>query len=582
MPKYQIESPDGAKYLIESETELDSAQLAQYAENPNFDVPAPANNPSPALQQKEGYLSNIGKYWTEDLPEAGKNLWEGLKDRSARVEAPTTFGPKAQDATGTTGVTGQIVNSVASTPERLIRLFGGTVGELGQVAGEVVNLGAKAVDNVAGGLPGKVLKPVGDKIGEFVKPTVEKISAWYEKLPEEEKANLSTSLDLLDALFYDSPNIAGNVLKNAGDVSTKGGKKVLQSTLKVKDTTAKLAGRNVNEGVGKIIDDVVSFDLQSTTGGIKEIEKKAQDAIDTRMLKNDKILSEYATQNPTAGVNVTISLNELAKNIQDGKVRQIFTNEDEAAAFIGKINEALEKRGLHGYQTVDKLPEIKTVIKDGLKAFSDGKFAIGDAPVKEFIGDLSYLKLTDDIGKHIPEYNAINKEIHDLINVKTAMSEAQKRIGNKNNIGLSDLFYLFGGAPALNAMGIPPQFSTMAPLVAGAVVGKKALGNGRGASAMIDAGNVLDAAGDAVKNSSSASGSAAVGVKKKIESSAKKQDETPLSESASEYVNSHNIQSSGLSTEFRKWFNNLPKGSDRAKAYKEFQTAFKNKRRSKE
>lgn len=483
-----------------------------------FWMNAPVVAPEPGKSSGKPYLQNLGEFWTKDIPESVKGLGKRTVERAARVEKPTVLGSMAQKATGAKGLPGQIIEGIAGTPERIGRTIGGAAGTLGDITGTGLEITTKGIDNWSGNNISKVTKPIGEMATNAIAGNkhVQDVMKWYNSLPEAEKANYGSAVDMLELVGgYGGGKTATKgiekTLGRAGDISEQAGKKTLRSGMKIKDTTAKLAGKNVDKGVEKIVNDIAKYKIGSTKGGYKGIANNAQKEISKRMAQTDELIKAYMKEDPIAGVNVTNVLDDLANDIRGGAIKSFMTKEDEAADFIMAVNNSLEKWGRHGYQRIGDIPDIKREISEGLNLFSKGKFTINDAPLKEKVGDYIYLRLLDEVGNRLPGVKKAGKEIHDLINVKNAALEANKRVGNKNVIGLTDVIGLVGGAPALQAIGVPGSYSTIVPLISAGIIGKKALGNGRGASGLLTSKHVLKAASDATKTATPAVGIGTLG-----------------------------------------------------------------------
>jgi hypothetical protein len=451
----------------------------------------PIQQPQPQQTQE----TSLG----QDIMGSLQSTNEAMFKKIRRVDKPTVLGTMTRK--NIPGVAGEMAGQWADIPEKAVRTVGSGLGIAGEMAAIPFNVAGAAINKATGGRAGKMLQMAVNKVADT--KVAKNLIGWYSGLSEAEKANYSTAADLLEAFSFSggkaAGKVAGKVVHKTGDITEGLGKKSLRSGMKIKDPTAKLAGINTEAGVQKIVNDVAKFKIESKTGGFKGMVNNAQKQIDTRMKKSAQAITNFTKKDPIAGVNVTDALKELEDDIRNGRVASIFTGEDNAADFVKEINKSLTKRNLHGYQLIKTLPEINKKMRQGMDLFSKGKFGINDAPMKELVGDLAYLKLLDKIGDRLPEVRKAGQEIHDLINVKTAALEATKRVGNRNDISLSEVLLLLGGGPALQSMGVPTNASFIVPAVAAGIVTKKALGSGRGASTLITAGRGLKSASDATK-----------------------------------------------------------------------------------
>lgn len=273
-----------------------------------------------------------------------------------------------------------------------------------------------------------------------------------------------------------------------GRIIKKGGKSLFKSAAKIKDNTARLAGRDVESGINKIADDVVRFKLDSPTSGMKGVAKNAQKRITKEKSLADKAMNKFIKQNPDSSIDVDEIFLGLMDDIENGKINSVFGEESAAAKQVANLHRALELRGLTGNQPVSKIPEIKRALAEGTKLFKKGKFAIGADPVKAQAGELVYLRMNDELGRFVPEVNAINRNVSDLINVKRAAIEANKRMANWNKLGLTDIGISMSALLGGGVSGLPP-IPTFAA-AAGLVMVRKGLGKGRGTSLILRAGRI--------------------------------------------------------------------------------------------
>lgn len=394
-----------------------------------------------------------------------------------------------------------IGQGVASIPEKALRYAGGAIGNIGDAvftAGNVATGGGlKTASATVMNLLNKIPQIKGtDKVAQALDELKADNPAAYTDLKQ-----IPNLLGVIPGakVAEEVPGMAKvatqgalNTAKDAKTAIGQGientGKSALQKEMKIKDVTAKLAGPNVDAGVQKIVDDISKYNVQSTKGGVKGIAENAQKAIDGKMSLTDKAIKDFAAKNPTASVNVDDTFLKLMDDLQKGNEPTIFTTEEQASEFAGKIHDALGKRNLTGTQPISKLPEIKRTIDEGLDLFKKGKYGVETDPLPKKVGEISYLRLKKELESYVPEVKESNQAVHDLINVKTAALEASKRIGNKNNIGLADLATLLGGGPALHSMGVPASVSSVAPIIAATIMAKKMASGGRLPSALISIG----------------------------------------------------------------------------------------------
>lgn len=374
---------------------------------------------------------------------------------------------------------------------------------LGDIAGTATGTVSRAFEPVTKPI-GKALaqitpEPIKRGLGKAVEFGAEQ----YKKLvPEESRdlvgsmGNIAGAATLANPLKGEIPKLARGAARETGEKLESAGKSLLASGMKIKDKTAAIAGGTPQAGVEKIVNDISKYNVESKTGGFNGIAEKAQSRIDLERQKSQNAMLNYSKNNPGDIVDVDNTFLKFMDDLENGKEPTIFTNETQASDFAARIHDALSKRGLTGNVPVERLPEVKRTIDEGLDLFKKGSKNIGVDPLPAKVGELAYLRLTKELEDKIPEIRESNQAIHDLINVKTAANEAVKRVGNKNKISLSDMALMLGGAPALAAVGVPATMTGVAPLVAGGLVAKKALSSGRGASMALGAGKTLSRIGE--------------------------------------------------------------------------------------
>lgn len=267
----------------------------------------------------------------------------------------------------------------------------------------------------------------------------------------------------------------------------KGGKSLLKSEMKIKDVTAKLASKNVDKGAKRIINNIEKYGLESPTGGFTGISSKAQNKITSFLDKAENAILKKAKEAPGSSIDVDNTFLKYMDDIEMGRVDQVFGEEVKASGLADGIYKALELRGLTGIQPIENIPKIKQTIKNyGGGLFKKGAYNIQKDPLKQQVGEIAYLRLTEDLESIVPEIRKYNQAAKDIITVKTAADEAVKRIGNKNKIGLQDWMILFGGPTAINSLGM--SGAKIAAIPGAGLIAKKALGSGRGASGMMSLG----------------------------------------------------------------------------------------------
>jgi hypothetical protein len=434
------------------------------------------------LQQQES------GFFKKNIEQPFSNFADRLQKRSDAVYAPTALG----DAVG--AKPGSVADAIAGTPERASRLVLGGVGSVADAAGVPIGIGMNLANAATGGRAGKALSSAAKNtgVGDFIGNIAWKYKGWKEKQSPAAQANITATEAGIEALgvrgAIGAPGTAVKATKGTGKALEGAGKSIIARDAKIRDSIAKLAGKNPLKGVQKITDDISKYDVESVRGGFKGIAEKAQKRINSEMNRAEDAISSFSKKNPTATVDVDKTILELADDITKGKEKSIFLNEDKAAEIALSIGDALNRRKLDGIQPVSKLPEIKRTIDEGMNLFKKGSKSIEIDPLPSKIGELSYLRLNKELGDRIPEVITANKAVHDLITVKEAMEQAQKLAGNRNVLGITDLALIFGGPSLAHNVGLP----AMAAGAPGAMLaGKKIVGDARGASALIKTGKIL-------------------------------------------------------------------------------------------
>lgn len=268
----------------------------------------------------------------------------------------------------------------------------------------------------------------------------------------------------------------------AAKAATKAGQKLLASSAKIKDVTAKIAGSNVAEGLQQTVNDVAEFGLESPLGNFGKMAVKADKKISIENKKLDDLMNAFAEQNPETVVDIDEIFVDYLDDIENNRIVNFFGKEDQATKTASNIHKALEKRGLAGEQPVINLRKIKKTMAEGLKLFKKGKFQIGEEPLSKQVGELAHLRIADRLNEFIPEAKQLNDNMRRLITTKKALIEAHKRTGNHNFISLRTAILAGGGVAGIGGQSID---ALLAGLAASAALGS--LAKGRGASALIRA-----------------------------------------------------------------------------------------------
>jgi len=459
----------------------------KYGDEGEFEVETPSESVSRETQDSQQQEPG---FFEKNIEQPISSFADRLQKRSDAVYAPTAIG----DVVGTKP--GTVADAIVGTPERATRLVLGGVGSVADAAGVPVSVGMNIANAATGGRAGRAVSNVAKNtgIGEFIGNVANKYKNWKGNQSPAAQANYTASEAGIEALgvrgALSAPGTAVKATKGTGRALEGAGKSIIARDAKIRDSIAKLAGKNPLKGVQKITDDISKYNVESVRGGFKGIAAKAQKRINAEMDRAEDAIASFSKANPTATVDVDKTILELADDLTKGKEKSIFLNEDKAADIALSIGESLNRRKLDGIQPVSKLPEIKRTIDEGMGLFKKGSKAIELDPLPSKVGELTYLRLNNELREFVPEVTKANKAVHDLITVKEAMEQAQKLAGNRNVLGITDLALIFGGPQVAQALGTPG--GAMLAGVPGAVLaGKKIAGDARGASALVKAGNIL-------------------------------------------------------------------------------------------
>jgi len=447
--------------MLTEEEELELLELEEAEAKAKATPVTPTETPQP--EQKPGYLERVQNTANELALKAGESV----------KKEPSTLNKIVAPVKQFTGTMAAQLNE--SLPYRAI----------GKVAEPIIGAVSKAMPGTTAAL-GTLGKFYNKNAPESVKNIAGSIGDVSQMVPG------------VGALGKAIPKTAGFAAEKTGKSLTGMGKSVISSDAKIRDSVAKLAGKTPLEGVKKITDDIAKYEVESATGGFSGISTKAQKRINQEMQRGEQAISDFAAKNPGAAVDVDYTFLQLADDLAGGKEKSIFLNEDKAADLAIQIHSSLEKRGLTGLQPVSKLPEIKKAIDDGMNLFKKGSQQIELDPLPSKVGELSYLRLKNELEQHVPEIAESNKAVHDLITVKTAMEAAQKLAGNRNKLGITDLALIFGGPSLAANMGVSGG-AMLAGIPGVALAGKKLAGDARGASAMIKSGRGFQKIGKYLK-----------------------------------------------------------------------------------
>lgn len=266
-----------------------------------------------SIRQEPNKDAGLGGYWTEDLPNAGKQIVDATMQRARRIEAPTVLGAAAQRATGTTGFLGDLVEGTAGIPERAARTVAGAAGTIGEVAGQGANLAYKSANRLTGGLLDKATEPAKQFVSGLVEKPVRKISEWYNSLSEAEKANYGSAVDILELLGIGTGAKAGVKAAKSSAVTTgktlkgidKAIGKISQETSGVSEEALRMAGTKAGREA-----------LKNSANKQYEIGKKLVDMVDNA----EDYMPEREIVNNALDNMPPINLKNVLQEIDNAKV----------------------------------------------------------------------------------------------------------------------------------------------------------------------------------------------------------------------------------------------------------------------
>jgi len=451
-------------------------------------VPTTSSEP-----QKGGFVQGAAEFITKDIPGEVVGAAGRTMDRARRIEAPTVLGEAAVEKTGTEGLAADVVESVAGTPERIGRAAGGAFGTLGEVPGLLMSVGVKAADKLTGGVVDKLIQSVGEKAVES-KP-VKALMKWWENLSPAEKANYTAAVDMTEAFGWKAGKVTGELVEGVGKGAVKKGTKLLGGDLKIKESLARRGyGQRIDVKKQNILDDIVTYDLESPTGNFSQMADKAKDLASQKVKAADEMLFNVAIgEDAPVGRFVDDIITEEYKKVKNVALGK----RSNAKKIIDKIKaDAVgDALAFSGPQEIGQLVEFKRLINEGEDIFVKGVFATTEDRLENKIRKSIYNNAVKKIRSISKEAADLNVEAKKLWDIEAVAGDAASRIRNKDQlISFSDK--LIGGASGLGTVTAlanqNPELAVktiLAGLTASAVT--KAAGQGRGAAAIIRGGKTF-------------------------------------------------------------------------------------------
>lgn len=424
-------------------------------------------------------------------------IWDRMKQRSESIYAPTATAEAV-------GLKPGIAADIVGAPERTARAAAGAFGSLADIAGTGIGMAGKAVNKLSGGRLGELGKKVITTASPALEP-IGKIGQMYgkykESLPESGQANLTGAEGAASGIglfggVKAAPSIArgavkapAEILGGTGKAIENTGKNILKGELKIEKPLAKKYGKNIAEAKQKAVDIVSKYDLESA-GNFDKMAEKAKNVFVEKVTKADDLIAEFELKNPSVTTDVDNIFNELKNNWVNGNVRpgERQSARNTIAAIQDEImGDALEKGTSLKSVSPMQLVSIKRSIGAKYKNFDRSL-----EPLKESVYDATESAIIKKINTLVPEAGKLNLEARDLKYVQNAAEQASARIANQNKGfmgGIADI-----GIGSAGAVGVYSHPEQAVPIIAATLAtmgAKRALGQGRGAGALIRTGKGL-------------------------------------------------------------------------------------------
>lgn len=454
---------------------------------PVVTTPEPEPQPQPEPEKKGGFFS--------DVVHGAKDIVDPIVDNAKGLVS----GVQKEAETGGTRY-GQ-----AKDPLSKLTAIGGTAARIGgQVLAAPVKLATDETKNFLENIPAynrgvaaldkkADIGPALSKAGSLAAKAKE---ATYDRLPNAGKDLVDIGVNtlgfpVLKAEAKPLLGAANRAIEGAGRGIEGAGKDVLAGELKIKKNLAEKGyGKNIDDKKEKMVNDYVKYDLQSPIGNFSKSADKAQELANQRFNKADAIISDLSKSGDKKYLrDPSDVLLSVSNNLDDiaalGKT-------DQAENIITKIVDDATSRGLSGLQTPDKLVQAKRMLDPDGKLFKSGPSPSLDDALERDIRKRMYLKIVDEVGQMSPEVKQLNREGKELLDLNAITNDASSRLRNNNKGLMGSMAEIgMGSAGGLGAMANPDKAIPILAATGGAMALKRALGQGRGASTMINTGKGL-------------------------------------------------------------------------------------------
>lgn len=265
------------------------------------------------------------------------------------------------------------------------------------------------------------------------------------------------------------------------------GKGFLGAEMKIKNTLAQRGyGSNIAEKKQNLLNAIAENDLESKIGNFAKMAKKASSKASENFDKADEIVQQIANDKNSQLINVVDEVKKIGTN----SIKEVSNagEEDAANNVLEKILKSLESKGLDSDNRIDALVYAKKLLNKRGDLFKKGPAPTGEEAINTELRKRIYLGLVDKIGEISPEIKQLNTQGKTLLDISDIANDAASRTTNLNKVSLTD-WIAGAGAGAASAVAKDP---TLLALTLGALGGKKLLSQGRGASALIQAGKGIE------------------------------------------------------------------------------------------
>jgi hypothetical protein len=394
-------------------------------------------------ESRRSWPQQVAGYWTKDIPEAVTGAAARTGARFQNIMKPTALGAAAVEKTGATGLPAQAVEAVAGTPERIGRTAGAVAGTVvGEPLTVAQELGGKAVKNITGG---KVdLSKIASMLSKPFAGSIADLSKWWESLPEAERANYSSAIDLSTLLGM-----------KAGKAAPAVGKSIQGTAGRIQGTKVKILSPEFKKGASNKM-----YTKYGVFGNAQQVAQQWKGKIsDTASQLKQKIKSvEFDRSDPSTRINIAHVLARAKKRAMEGtriNKNAIANIADNVTDELGTTYNIDFKHAPAVANNID-LAEAQLLKQEVGKhgdwlSFNGKLTANQDATNKAAFYNTLYDELKVELqNKGGPEIAELNRQLSEMIPMERAASKQVLTANRKNPISLDD--YIGGLAVASSAM----------------------------------------------------------------------------------------------------------------------------------